>query len=152
MIMFMVAGAIIFGRFMAISRVPFELANWAGSLPLPPVLVLIIVLFIYFILGCFIDALAMVLLTIPIFYPVVVTTLGYDPIWFGVIVVLVVAMGVITPPVGMNVYIIKGVAPEIPLEVIFKGVWPFLIAIIICIAIVIAFPQTATFLPSILLK
>ena len=152
MIMFMVAGAIIFGRFMAISRVPFELANWAGSLPLPPVLVLIIVLFIYLILGCFIDALAMVLLTIPIFYPVVVTTLGYDPIWFGVIVVLVVAMGVITPPVGMNVYIIKGVAPEIPLEVIFKGVWPFLIAIVICIIIVILFPQTATFLPSILLK
>ena len=73
-----------------------------------------IILLIYLGLGCFIDALAMVLLTIPIFYPVVVNTLGYDPIWFGVVIVLVVSMGVITPPVGMNVYVIKGVAPDVP--------------------------------------
>jgi len=150
MIMLMVAGAIIFGRFMAISRVPFEFANWAGALALPPFVVMGIVLLIYLILGCFIDALALVLLTIPIFYPVVVTTLGYDPIWFGVIIVMVVAMGVITPPVGMNVYIIKGVAPDIPLETIFKGIWPFLTALIICLAILIAFPQIATFLPNLL--
>jgi tripartite ATP-independent transporter DctM subunit len=148
MIMFMVAGAIILGRFLAVSRVPFELANWAGALPLPPFAVVGVVLLIYLVLGCFIDALAMVLLTIPIFYPVVVTTLGYDPIWFGVIIVLVVAMGVITPPVGMNVYIIKGVAPDVPLEVIFKGIWPFLVAIVILLALLIAFPQIATFLPS----
>ncbi len=152
MIMLMVAGAIIFGRFMAISRVPFELANWVSGLDLPPFVVLIMILLIYLILGCFIDALALVLLTIPIFYPVVVNTLGYDPIWFGVIIVLVVAMGVITPPVGMNVYIIKGVAPEIPLELIFKGIWPFLLAIAACTAILIAFPQIATYLPGILIK
>lgn len=97
MIMLMIAGAMIFGRFMAISRVPFELAAWTGSLPLPPVAVLALILLIYLILGCFIDALALILLTIPIFFPVVVGTLGYDPIWFGVIMVLVVAMGVITP-------------------------------------------------------
>jgi len=150
MIMFMVAGAVIFGRFMAISRVPFELANWAGALPLPPSAIMGIIMFIYLVLGCFIDALALVLLTIPIFYPVAVTTLGYDPIWFGVIIVLVVAMGVITPPVGMNVYIIKGIIPEVPLEVIFKGIWPFLIAIIICIAILMAIPQIATFLPGLI--
>jgi TRAP-type C4-dicarboxylate transport system permease large subunit len=100
MIMLMIAGAMIFGRFMAISRVPFELAAWTGSLPLPPVAVLALILLIYLILGCFIDALALILLTIPIFFPVVVGTLGYDPIWFGVIMVLVVAMGVITPPGG----------------------------------------------------
>ncbi len=150
MIMFMVAGAVIFGRFMAVSRVPFELANWAGGLDLPAYAVMGIIIFIYLILGCLIDALALVLLTIPIFYPVAVTTLGYDPIWFGVIVVLVVAMGVITPPVGMNVYIIKGIAPDVPLEVIFKGVWPFLIAILICVMILMAFPQIATFLPGLL--
>lgn len=150
MIMLMLAGAVIFGRFMAVSRVPFELANWVGSLPLPSFAIMGMILFIYFILGCFIDALALVLLTIPIFFPVVVDTLGYDPIWFGVVVVLVVAMGVITPPVGMNVYIIKGVAPEIPLETIFKGIWPFLGTIIICLILLMIFPGIATFLPKLL--
>jgi tripartite ATP-independent transporter DctM subunit len=148
MIMFMVAGAVMFGRFMAVSRVPFELANWAGALPLPAYAVMAIIIFIYLILGCLIDALALVLLTIPIFYPVAVTTLGYDPIWFGVIIVMVVAMGVITPPVGMNVYIIKGIVPDVPLEVIFKGIWPFLIAVLVCIAILMVFPQIATILPG----
>ncbi|KUO61387.1 MAG: C4-dicarboxylate ABC transporter permease [Gracilibacter sp. BRH_c7a] len=152
MIMLMIAGAIIFGRFMAISRVPFELANLVGSLPLPPFAIMGMILVIYFILGCFIDALALVLLTIPIFFPVVVNALGYDPIWFGVVVVLVVAMGVITPPVGMNVYIIKGVAPEIPLETIFKGIWPFLGAIIVCIILLMIFPGIATFLPELLTR
>lgn len=152
MIMLLIAGAMIFGRLMAISRLPFELATLAGSLPLPPFAVMAIILFIYLILGCLIDALALVLLTIPIFYPIAVNTLGYDPIWFGVIIVITVAMGVITPPVGMNVYIIKGVAPDIPLEVIFKGIWPFLWAIIIALAILIAFPQLATFLPGLILK
>lgn len=151
MIMLMIAGAMIFGRFMAISRVTFELADWVGALALPSYATMGIILFIYLLLGCFIDALALVLLTIPIFYPVVINTLGYDPIWFGVIIVMVVAMGVITPPVGMNVYIIKGVAPEIPLETIFKGVWPFLAAIIAAIVILIIFPQIATFLPNLLL-
>lgn len=148
MIMLLIAGAMIFGRLMAVSRIPFELAQLAGSLPLPPFAVMAIILIIYLVLGCFIDALALVLLTIPIFYPVAVNTLGYDPIWFGVIIVMTVAMGVITPPVGMNVYIIKGVAPDVPLEVIYKGVWPFLWAIIICLAMLIAFPQLATFLPG----
>ncbi len=152
MIMFMVAGAVIFGRFMAISRVPFELANWAGSLSLPSFVVMGIVMLIYLILGCFIDALALILLTIPIFFPVAVTTLGYDPIWFGVIIVMVVAMGVITPPVGMNVYVIKGVAQDIPLEVIFKGIWPFLLALIFCLVLLMAFPELATFLPYVLLQ
>lgn len=150
MIMLLIAGAMIFGRLMAISRLPFEMALWAGALPLPPFAVMGIILLIYLILGCFIDALAMILLTVPIFYPIAINTLGYDPIWFGVIIVLVVAMGVITPPVGMNVYILKGIVPEVPLEVIFKGIWPFLYAIIICLAILLAFPQIATLLPNML--
>ncbi len=151
MIMLLVAGAIVFGRFIALSRLPFVMAGWAGSLALPPFVIILIILLIYLVLGCFIDALALVLLTIPIFYPVVVEILGYDPIWFGVIVVLVVAMGVITPPVGMNVYIIKGVAKDIPLEVIFKGIWPFLAALAVCFLLLIFFPQIATFLPSLLM-
>ncbi len=149
MIMFLIAGAVIFGRFIAISRIPFELASWAGSLPLPSFMVMAIILLIYLVLGCFIDALALILLTTPIFYPVVVN-LGYDPIWFGVIIVLVVAMGIITPPVGMNIFIIKGIAPDIPIEVIFRGIMPFLVAIVICIVILMVFPQVALFLPNIL--
>ena len=150
MIMLLIAGAVIFGRFMAISRIPFLLASWTESLMLPTVAIMGVILFIYLILGTFIDALALVLLTTPIFYPVVVDTLGYDPIWFGVIVGLVVGMGVITPPVGMNVFIIKGIAKDVPLETIFKGVWPFLLCIIACIALLVAFPPIATFLPGVM--
>ena len=150
MIMLLVAAAVIFGRFIAISRIPFAMADWAAALDLPAFAVIALILLIYLVLGCFIDALALILLTIPIFLPVAVTVLGYDPIWFGVIIVMVVAMGVITPPVGMNVYIVKGVAKTVPLEMIFKGIWPFLMAIIVCLAILISFPQLATFLPSLL--
>ncbi|MDD3023640.1 MAG: TRAP transporter large permease [Syntrophomonadaceae bacterium] len=152
MIMLLIAGSVIFGRFMAVSRVPFELATWTGALDLPNFVVMAVILLIYLVLGCFIDALAMILLTIPIFYPIAINTLGYDPIWFGVVIVLCVAMGVITPPVGMNVYIIKGVAPDVPLETIFKGIWPFLGAIVVCLAILIAFPAISTFLPNLLVK
>lgn len=151
MIMLMIVGAMIFGRFIAISKLPFVMAGWVANLDLPAFAIMGIILLIYLLLGCFIDALALILLTVPIFYPVVVNTLGYDPIWFGVIVVLVVAMGVITPPVGMNVYIIKGVAPDVPLETIFKGIWPFLGAVIVCIAILIVFPEIVTFLPNIIM-
>ncbi len=150
MIMLLIAGAMIFGRFLAISRVPFELASWTGALNLPPYAVMAIILIIYLVLGCFIDALAMILLTIPIFFPIVTNTLGYDPIWFGVIIVLVVGMGIITPPVGMNVFIIKGVAPDVPLETVFKGIWPFLTAIAVCLALLILFPQIALFLPNLI--
>jgi tripartite ATP-independent transporter DctM subunit len=150
MIMLLVAGSVIFGRFMAVSRIPFEAANWAATLDMAPFLVMGLILLVYLIMGCFIDALAMILLTIPIFYPIAVETLGFDPIWFGVIIVLVVAMGVITPPVGMNVYIIKAVAPYVPLDVIFRGIWPFLLAIIVCVILLIIFPPIATFLPGLL--
>src|SRR5699024_5101127 len=149
MIMFLLVGAVIFGRFMAVSQIPTELANWSGNLPLPTYAVLAVILVIYLILGFFIEALALILLTIPVFYPVILS-LGYDPIWFGVIIVLVVAAGVITPPVGVNVFIIKGVAKDIPLETIFKGIWPFLFALIICIMILIVFPQLVLFLPNLI--
>lgn len=107
---------------------------------------------LYLILGALIDAMALVLLTVPIFYPVVVNTLHYDPLWFGVIIVMVVIMGVITPPVGMNVFVVKGLVKDVPLETIFRGIWPFLIAAIVGCAILIAFPQIATFLPRLLMN
>ena len=93
------------------------------------------------------DSMALVVVTIPIFFPVVMQ-LGFDPIWFGVIIVLVSEMGVITPPVGVNVFVIKGIAPDVPLHIIFRGIFPFLIALIIMTALLVAFPQIATFLPD----
>ena len=151
MIMFIIAGAMVFGRFMAVSRLPFELASWASSLDMPPSFVMWIIILIYLILGIPIDGLAMIVLTIPIFYPVVCGPLGYDPIWFGVIIVLTVALAEATPPVGMNFFIIKGVAQDIPLDVMFKGIWPFLISILVLVALLMFFPSIATFLPDLIL-
>ncbi|MBM3182816.1 MAG: TRAP transporter large permease [Chloroflexi bacterium] len=149
MIMVIVAGATVFGHFMAVSKIPLILADWVSALPLPPMAVMAVIVFIYLIGGCFMDSLAMITLTIPIFYPAIIA-LGFDPIWFGVIIVLIVEMGVITPPVGINVYVIKGIASDVPIAKIFKGVLPFLIAELIMIGILIAFPKVATFLPSLI--
>lgn len=147
MVMIIVTGAVIFGHFMAVAKLPLLLADWVIGLSLPPVAIMGIMIVIYLVGGCFMDALALITLTIPIFYPAVLA-LGFDPIWFGVIIVLVTEMGVITPPVGVNVYVIKGIAEGVPLETIFKGILPFLGALIIAIGILIAFPQIATLLPS----
>ena len=150
MVLYLVAAATLFGRFIALSRIPANLATRAASLDWPSWAVLLLVLGIYILGGCFIDALPLILLTVPIFYPVVCETLGYDPIWFGVIIVLVVAMGIITPPVGINVYVIKGIAKDVPLETIFKGIWPFLLAIIVSCMILMLFPELVLFLPDLL--
>jgi len=130
MVMFIIGGAIVFGKFLAVSTLTFELGRWVDGLQFSPVIIISIIIFIYFIGGFFMDALALVVLTIPIFFPIVMR-LGFDPIWFGVIIVLVNNMGLVTPPVGNNVFVVRGVAPDVPLENIFKGVIPFLIAMII---------------------
>ena len=147
MVIFIITGAVIFGHFMAVSRIPFILADWLGGLPIHPMAIIGVIVFIYFIGGFFMDAMGLIVVTIPIFFPIVMK-LGFDPIWFGVIVVLVGEMGVITPPVGVNVFVIKGIAPDVPLERIFKGIFPFLVALIIVTVILMIFPQIATFLPS----
>jgi len=147
MVICVIAGATLFGHFMAVSTIPFILADWIGGLPVHPMGIMGIIIFIYLIGGCFMDAMALVVLTVPVIFPVVIR-LGFDPIWFGVIIVLVSEMGVITPPVGVNVYVIKGIAPEIPLETIFKGIFPFLVAILINAGILILFPKIALFLPN----
>ncbi|UCG66721.1 MAG: TRAP transporter large permease subunit [Deltaproteobacteria bacterium] len=147
MVLFILAGATLFGHFLAISNIPFALAEWVENLPLPPMAIMGVLLLIYFIGGFFMDAMAMIVVTIPIFFPIV-ERLGFDPIWFGVMIVLVGEMGVITPPVGVNVFVIKGIAPDIPLEKIFRGIFPFLAAIILLTIILLIFPNIATFLPS----
>jgi C4-dicarboxylate transporter DctM subunit len=149
MILVIVAGATIFGHFLAISRIPFDTANWISTLQLPRYAIMLMIILLYLIGGCFIDSLALIMLTVPIFYPVV-THLGYDPLWFGVIIVLITQIGVITPPVGINVYVVSGVARDVPLQVIFRGVIPLLIALIIGTVLLIPFPQIALFLPSLM--
>ncbi len=153
MILFLIAGAMVFGKFLAVTRIPFDLATWISGFNLPPFLIISIIILIYFLGGCFMDSLGLIMLTIPIFFPIV-TNLGYDPIWFGVIIVLVTEMGVITPPVGLNVYVVYGVAKnvmeDITLESIFKGIVPFLIAVIAGIIILMIFPQIVLFLPHLL--
>jgi tripartite ATP-independent transporter DctM subunit len=149
MVMVIVTGAVVFGHFMAITRIPFILANWVSALPLPNYAVMGVIVIIYLFGGCFMDALAMIMLTIPIFYPVA-TALGFHPIWFGVAIVLITEMGVITPPVGVNVYVVHGIAKDIPLEVIFKGVAPFVLALLVCVAILLTFPQIVLFLPGLM--
>lgn len=147
MVFFIVTGAVIFGRFLAVSQIPFTVAGWFVSLPLPGFVVMALIILFFLIAGCFIDSLALVLLTIPIFYPVILK-LGYDPIWFGVMVVVITQMGVITPPVGVNVYVVSGIERDIPLQSIFKGSLPFLYMLILAAVLFIIFPQICTFLPN----
>jgi len=149
MIFTIIIGAMLFGYFLSVTKLPMELANWIVSLGWSPYLVLIIIIFTYLVLGCVMDTLAMILLTLPIFLPVI-TTLGFDTVWFGIMVIMVAEMGLITPPVGMNVYVIAAIAKDIPIETIFKGIMPFLVSVLVCTAILIIFPQTALFLPNLL--
>jgi tripartite ATP-independent transporter DctM subunit len=153
MVMLLIAGAVVFGKFLAVTRIPFDIAQWVGGFDLPPYMIMAIIIGIYFLGGCFMDALAFVTLTVPIFFPVVMA-LGYDPVWFGIIIVMVTEMGVITPPVGINVYVVFGVARrvigEVPLESIFKGIIPFLFAVIAGVIILIIFPQIILYLPHLM--
>ena len=149
MVMIIVTGAVIFGHFMAVTRLPFDFADWVAALPLPKHAIMGLIILMYLLGGCFMDALGMVMLTIPIFFPVA-QALGFDPVWFGVVIVLITEMGVITPPVGINVYVVYGVVKDVPLNTIFKGVLPMLIALLICNLLIIMFPQIALFLPGLM--
>ncbi|MDO9534678.1 MAG: TRAP transporter large permease [Bacillota bacterium] len=145
MIICLITGAMIFGRFMAVTTIPFIIADWVEGLPLPPVAIMGVIVLIFLLGGCFMDAMALITLVVPVIYPVVIR-IGFDPILFGVIIVLMANLGVITPPVGVNVYVIKAISPNTPLEKIFKGTMPFLAAILITTILVIVFPQIALFL------
>jgi tripartite ATP-independent transporter DctM subunit len=149
MVLMLVAGAVIFGHFLAVTGIPMAAANLVAGLAWPGWAVMAVMVAIYLVGGCVIDALALIMLTIPIFYPIVVN-LGYDPIWFGVIIVLVTQMGVITPPVGINVYVVRGVELRTPLEEIFRGCLPFLAALILATALFIAWPGLVTWLPALM--
>ena len=149
MILVIVAGATVFGHFLAVTRIPFDVGAWVMGLQMPPWAVMGLIILVYLALGCLMDSLAMIMLTIPIFFPVIVS-LGFDPIWFGVIIVLVTGMGVITPPVGINVYVVAGVARDVPLHVIFRGSVKLLAAQVVTAALLILFPQIALWLPQLM--
>ena len=143
MVMVIVAGATVFGHFLQVTNVPMELAAWLAGLPLPAAAIMLLIILFYLVAGAFLDALALVLLTIPIFYPVVMN-LGFDPIWFGVMIVLVTQMGVISPPVGVNVYVVSGMDRSVSLQSVFKGAMPFLAALVLAALVLLAFPAIAT--------
>ncbi|HNQ62562.1 MAG TPA: TRAP transporter large permease [Syntrophorhabdaceae bacterium] len=144
MIFMLVAGAIIFGRFLAVTRLPFVAAEWVAGLPVPSWMILWAMLIIYIIGGCVMDALAFLLITVPIFYPVAIQ-MGYDPIWFGVVITIVTTMGAITPPVGISAYIVSGMAKDIPLSTVFRGVIWFIPSYILTMVLVEVFPQLVIF-------
>jgi tripartite ATP-independent transporter DctM subunit len=151
MVFLILIGAQIFTPFLAVTQIPADLAGLLTGLAVSPLAVLVCLLAIYIVLGMFMEGFAMLVLTLPIVFPIV-SQLGFDPIWFGVIMVIVLEMGLITPPVGMNVYVVKGIAGDVPMARIFEGVMPFLVAMIVCIALLIAFPQIALFLPQTMIR
>lgn len=148
MVLLLMMGVSIFMRFMAISKVPFLLVAAIGQLAMPPAVIFLAIVLLYIILGMFTDIIASVLLTIPILFPVI-TDLGFDPIWFGVAVTLLICLGEVTPPVGMNCYLLSAVS-GVPVGTIFRGVWPFCVAIIICVVLITIFPQIVLFLPGVM--
>ena len=147
MVFFILIGAHFFAPFLALTRIPVNLATAIGELAVPALAILLIIIAVYVILGTFMEGFAMLVLTIPIVLPII-TTLGYDPIWFGIVMVVVVEMGLISPPVGMNVFVVKGVAQHVPLGKIYAGIVPFWIAMAVCVFLLILFPQIALFLPD----
>ena len=142
-------GAMMFGYFLAVSRVPFVMADSIAALNAPALIVIIGILLILIALGCFMDSMAIVLLTVPIFFPLV-QQMNIDPIWFGILVVRVTEMGLITPPVGLNLFVIKGVA-NVPMSAVFRGAVPFIAADFIHLTLLICFPPITLFLPSLLM-
>mgnify|MGYP003651545165 CR=1 FL=1 len=151
MVVLMIAGAVLFGRFLTVSRLPFELADWAAQLPVAPSVVLLVVLLIYLVGGALMDALGFLVVTTPIFFPLALA-LNFDPVWFTILLTVVTTMGAITPPVGVNVFIVNGLAPEIPITRILRGVAYFMLAYVVCIAAIWFVPETVLWLPDFLLN
>lgn len=144
MVITLVVGAMVFSRFLAITRLPYEVADWANSLQVAPIFILLAILVIYLIGGSLMDALGFLIISIPIFYPTIIA-LGYDPIWFAVVLCIVTSAGAVTPPVGVTVFVTKGLAPDVPIMKIFKGACIYLVGYALLVSLLIAFPRIVTF-------
>jgi tripartite ATP-independent transporter DctM subunit len=144
-------GAHLFSPFLAVSQIPATISSVISSLEVPRETILLLLMILYIILGTFLEGFAMLVLTLPIVFPVIVD-LGYDPIWFGVVMVIVLEMGLISPPVGVNVFVVKGFAEDVPMRDIFAGILPFWGAMLVCLLLLVLFPQIALFLPDTMIK
>jgi C4-dicarboxylate transporter, DctM subunit len=149
MLFTLLIAATIFANFVNFTTMPNDLKEWITHLGLSPVLIITAMMFIYIVLGTVMEELTMVLLTIPLFFPIV-TALGFDPVWFGVLIVMIVQIGLISPPVGMNLFVINTLLPKVGLSNIFKGCWPFVLTMIFVLGLLIAFPQLSLWLPSLM--
>ncbi len=147
LVLFLVAGANVFSYFLALSTIPAVVSSWMAGLAVSRYIILAIIVAIYLMLGCFLDAISMMVLTMPVIFPVI-KTLGFDPIWFGVVCVIMMEAGLITPPVGLNVYTLAGVVKDVPMQTIFRGALPFLLSMIAVVILITLFPKIALFLPG----
>jgi tripartite ATP-independent transporter DctM subunit len=145
MVVLLIAGAVVFGRFLTVTRLPFRLAGWAADLDISPTYILLLILFIYLVGGLIMDALGFLVATIPIFFPLALV-LGYDPIWYTVVITLVTTVGAVTPPVGVNVYIVSALDPDLDITTIFRGIAPFLLVYVVVIGLLLFVPDLALFL------
>lgn len=149
MLFTLLIAATIFANFVNFTSMPNDLKVWITQSGLSPVMIITAMMFIYIVLGTVMEELTMVLLTIPLFFPIV-TALGFDPVWFGVLIVMIVQIGLISPPVGMNLFVINSLLPKVGLSNIFKGCWPFVVVMIFVLGLLIAFPQISLWLPSLM--
>jgi len=150
MIFSIIWGVLIFVRFLGFAGLPEAFARWVVSLDMPPIVVMICILLFYVILGMFMDAIGMLLLTLPVVYPAVIA-LGYDPIWFGIIVVKMAEICLITPPIGLNCFVVNGVRPDIPLTTVFRGILPFFLADVVTVGLFLAFPEIILWVPRMMM-
>ena len=149
MIMFLLVGALMFSHFLDVAGAPRALVDWVNDLEVTPFTVIVALMAVFVVLGCFLESLAMILLTIPVLFPLI-QDLGFDLIWFGIIVVVITEISLITPPIGINVFVLKSVMPEISLATIYRGVIPFIVVDIIRMAILVAFPGFVLLLPNLM--
>jgi C4-dicarboxylate transporter DctM subunit len=150
MVLLLIAGSTILGHFLAVTKIPMMAADWVIQLNFHPTWTMILIAMIYLLGGSFIDDLAFMILATPIFYPVIMK-LGFDPIWFGMMIGITIMIGVVIPPVAINVFVVKNIS-QVPFNTIYKGVFPFLISLILCACLLFLFPQIALFLPSTLMR
>jgi tripartite ATP-independent transporter DctM subunit len=150
MVMMLIAGSMVLGHFLAVTKIPMIASDWVVSLPLNRYVIMIIISLIYQVGGSFIDDLAFMILATPIFYPAIIK-LGFDPIWFGMIIAITVMIGVVIPPVAINVFVVKNIT-KVPFGVIYSGVYPFLISLVVTAGLLFLFPQLALWLPNLLMR
>lgn len=151
MVFLILIGALVFGPFLALSQLPMRVADILSGLDLNAYVILAIIMLIYVVLGMFLEGFSMLVLTLPIVIPIV-KALGFDLIWFGVLMVIVLELGLISPPVGINVFVVKGLVPEVSLSTVFRGIWPFAVAMVVCIVLLTIFPDIVLYLPNSMIK